>query len=50
MDLIYFFGKDKESREDLLEGLISDLRNQTRQVLPKLFKLLVLLIFQGHIL
>ena len=28
MDLIYFFSKDKESREDLLEGLISDLRNQ----------------------
>ena len=30
MDLIYFFSKDKESREDLLEGLISDLRNQAK--------------------
>lgn len=28
-DLVYFFTRDKESREELLAGLISDLRNQT---------------------
>ena len=28
-DLVYFFTRDKESREELLAGLLSDLRNQT---------------------
>ncbi len=28
-DLVYFFSRDKESREEILVGLISDLRNQT---------------------
>ena len=28
-DLVYFFSRDKESREELLSGLLSDLRNQT---------------------
>jgi polysaccharide export outer membrane protein len=28
-DLVYFFTRDKESREELLAGLLSDLKNQT---------------------
>ena len=28
-DLVYFFTRDKESREEMLEGLLSDLRTQT---------------------
>lgn len=28
-DLVYFFSRDKESREELLSGLLSDLRKQT---------------------